>query len=74
MNFVRTPLLQTIRDVRLRPIKDETGTIGFNVHIGGYFSIKRVTTTVPMNVWIAPDSVSESNATYISVLKHLDHL
>lgn len=35
------------------PVKHEvTGEVGFNVVLGGYFSIKRAAAAVPMGVWI----------------------
>lgn len=45
-----------INDVGLVPVPhDVTGEIGFNVVIGGLFSIKRNEEAIPMNVWLKPD-------------------
>lgn len=42
-----------INDVGLVPMKhSDTGEIGFNVVIGGFFSIKRNAEAIPMDVWI----------------------
>lgn len=42
-----------INDIGLIPMKhQETGEIGFNVVIGGFFSIKRCAESIPMDVWL----------------------
>lgn len=42
-----------INDIGLQPVKHAaTGEMGFNVVLGGYFSIKRAAESVPMGVWI----------------------
>lgn len=42
-----------INDIGLVPMKhDETGEMGFNVVIGGLFSIKRNEEAIPMDVWL----------------------
>jgi len=46
----------TINDIGLVPCPNkETGKIGFNVIVGGYFSIKRAAESVPMGIWIEPE-------------------
>lgn len=48
-----------INDIGLVPVKHEvTGEVGFNVVLGGYFSIKRAAEAVPMEVWVKPSEVS----------------
>ncbi|KAI0566113.1 Nitrite and sulphite reductase 4Fe-4S [Gracilaria domingensis] len=47
-----------INDIGLVPIPhDQTGEIGFNVVIGGFFSIKRNAEAIPMDVWVPQDDV-----------------
>eukprot|EP01036_Dinobryon_divergens_P027781 gene27781-36608_t len=42
-----------INDIGLIPVPHKvTGKIGFNVMLGGYFSIKRAAASIPMAVWI----------------------
>lgn len=44
-----------INDIGLVPVPhDVTGEIGFNVVIGGFFSIKRNAEAIPMDVWLPP--------------------
>lgn len=42
-----------INDIAFVPAY-KNGVIGFNVHVGGFFSATRVAAAVPMNVWVAP--------------------
>ena len=45
-----------INDVGLQPCPhDRTGEMGFNVVLGGYMSIKRVTESISSNMWIKAD-------------------
>lgn len=45
-----------INDIGLVPVPhDKTGEIGFNVAIGGFFSIKRNAEAIPMDVWLPPE-------------------
>lgn len=47
-----------INDIGLVPMAHKvTGEIGFNVVIGGFFSIKRAAEAIPMDVWIRQDEV-----------------
>lgn len=47
-----------INDIGLVPMPHaETGVIGFNVVIGGFFSIKRIAEAIPMDVWLPYDDV-----------------
>eukprot|EP00177_Eucheuma_denticulatum_P005430 GFKZ01009872.1.p1 GENE.GFKZ01009872.1~~GFKZ01009872.1.p1 ORF type:complete len:575 (-),score=87.87 GFKZ01009872.1:1207-2931(-) len=47
-----------INDIGLIPMKHpETGEIGFNVVIGGFFSIKRCAESIPMDVWLPEKDV-----------------
>ena len=42
-----------INDIGLVPVKHAVSDkMGFNVMLGGYFSIKRAAGSIPMNVWI----------------------
>jgi len=42
-----------INDIGLVPVKHSvSGKMGFNVMLGGYFSIKRAAGSIPMNAWI----------------------
>lgn len=42
--------LQAVRD-------PASGEVGFNVEVGGYFSIKRNTMSIPMDTFLAQDQV-----------------
>ncbi|KAK9807588.1 hypothetical protein WJX72_003483 [[Myrmecia] bisecta] len=47
-----------INDVGLKAVKDpETGEVGFNVELGGYFSIKRNAMSIPGDTFITYDQV-----------------
>ena len=47
-----------INDIGFQPCAHEkTGEIGFNVVLGGYFSIKRIAEAIPMGVWVTPAQV-----------------
>lgn len=47
-----------INDIGLVPVPhDETGEIGFNVVMGGFFSVKRNAEAVPIDVWLPYDDV-----------------
>lgn len=42
-----------INDIGLQPhVHPETGEIGFNVVVGGFFSIKRAAESIPLDMWI----------------------
>lgn len=48
-----------INDVGLYAAKDpETGKVGFNVELGGYFSIKRNATSIPGDTWLDIEEVA----------------
>lgn len=48
-----------INDVGLYAAKDpETGKVGFNVELGGYFSIKRNATSIPGDTWLDVEEVA----------------
>ncbi|KAJ1461535.1 nitrite reductase-ferredoxin dependent [Pelagophyceae sp. CCMP2097] len=45
-----------INDIGLQPVKHaKTGVVGFNVVLGGYFSIKRSVDAVHMDLWMPAD-------------------
>ncbi|CAM9273489.1 unnamed protein product [Choristocarpus tenellus] len=45
-----------INDLGLQPVAHpESGEMGFNVVVGGFFSIKRVAESIPMDLWIKPE-------------------
>lgn len=47
-----------INDIGLVPVPhDVTGEVGFNVVIGGFFSIKRNAEAIPMDVWLPSSKV-----------------
>jgi ferredoxin-nitrite reductase len=47
-----------INDVGLKSVVDpETGEVGFNVEVGGYFSIKRNTMSMPMDTYLTQEQV-----------------
>lgn len=37
--------------------EDSSGTFGFNVLVGGFFSAKRIAAAIPLNVWVPPEDV-----------------
>lgn len=41
-----------INDIGLDPVKNSEGVVGFNVCLGGYFSVKRAASAVDMDLWI----------------------
>jgi len=48
-----------LNDIGLQPcVHQKTGQMGFNVYLGGYMSIKRVTEAVSANMWISADQNS----------------
>jgi len=50
----------TINDIGLCPCPNkETGEMGFNVIVGGYFSIKRVMESIPMDLWVKPEDATD---------------
>lgn len=64
-----------INDIGLVPIAnpDRDGEIGFNVVIGGFFSIKRNEEAIPMDVWLPVDEVVEfCNAALLYFRDHGD--
>lgn len=47
-----------INDIGLVPVPhDETGEIGFNVIMGGFFSVKRNAEAIPIDVWLPTENV-----------------
>jgi len=49
----------SINDIGLRPCPNkESGEMGFNVIVGGYFSIKRVMESIPMDIWIKAEDAA----------------
>lgn len=47
-----------INDVGLKSVADPvSGEVGFNVEVGGYFSIKRNTMSIPMDTYLSQDQV-----------------
>eukprot|EP00172_Hildenbrandia_rubra_P001982 Plantae.Rhodophyta-Hildenbrandia_rubra.ctg2627.p1 GENE.Plantae.Rhodophyta-Hildenbrandia_rubra.ctg2627~~Plantae.Rhodophyta-Hildenbrandia_rubra.ctg2627.p1 ORF type:complete len:381 (-),score=87.61 Plantae.Rhodophyta-Hildenbrandia_rubra.ctg2627:695-1837(-) len=48
-----------INDIGLEPMANpaKDGEIGFNVHVGGFFSIKRNEEAIPMDVWLPQKDV-----------------
>eukprot|EP00471_Norrisiella_sphaerica_P001743 CAMPEP_0184487870 /NCGR_PEP_ID=MMETSP0113_2-20130426/10383_1 /TAXON_ID=91329 /ORGANISM="Norrisiella sphaerica, Strain BC52" /LENGTH=640 /DNA_ID=CAMNT_0026870293 /DNA_START=359 /DNA_END=2281 /DNA_ORIENTATION=- len=62
----------SINDIGLRPCPNkETGEMGFNVIVGGYFSIKRVMESIPMNMWVKPEDAADFCETMLMVFR--DH-
>ncbi|CAM9499014.1 unnamed protein product [Chrysoparadoxa australica] len=52
-----------INDLGLQPCENADGVMGFNVVVGGLFSIKRVDESVPLDMWVRPeDAVTLSKA------------
>ena len=47
-----------INDVGLKAVFGPDGQVGFNVELGGYFSIKRNTMSIPGDTFIKPDQVT----------------
>lgn len=47
-----------INDVGLKAVVGPNGQVGFNVELGGYFSIKRNTMSIPGDTFITPDQVT----------------
>ena len=47
-----------INDIGLEPAAHADGTVGFNVVVGGYMSIKRVAESVPLDLWVPADPYS----------------
>lgn len=49
-----------INDVGLVPVANSAkgGEVGFNVHVGGFFSIKRNEEAIPMDTWLSVDEVT----------------
>uniref|UniRef100_A0A7S1TF51 Ferredoxin--nitrite reductase, chloroplastic n=1 Tax=Compsopogon caeruleus TaxID=31354 RepID=A0A7S1TF51_9RHOD len=61
-----------INDLGFIPVPHrETGEIGFNVVVGGLFSIKRNEMSVPLNLWIHPSNVVEFCRAVLTVFR--DH-
>jgi ferredoxin-nitrite reductase len=46
-----------INDIAFVPAFHSSGTLGFNVLVGGFFSAKRCEAAVPLNAWVPPDQV-----------------
>jgi len=47
-----------INDIGLVPMVNADGVVGFNVVVGGMFSIKRDAEAVPMDAWLTPAQVT----------------
>jgi len=57
----------SINDIGFRPCAHQkTGEMGFNVVIGGYFSIKRAAEAVPLGAWV---SVSDASVLSRAILR-----
>lgn len=50
-------LLQALSKHAQSVIDPATGAVGFNVEVGGYFSIKRNVMSIPLDVHIPPEDV-----------------
>jgi ferredoxin-nitrite reductase len=62
----------SINDIGLNAIKHEvTGEVGFNVVLGGYFSIKRAAHSIPMNVWIPASQASNLCKAILTLFRDL---
>ena len=48
-----------INDVGLKAVIGQDGQVGFNVELGGYFSIQRNTMSIPGDTFITPDQVTD---------------
>eukprot|EP00467_Chlorarachnion_reptans_P022787 CAMPEP_0114515468 /NCGR_PEP_ID=MMETSP0109-20121206/16755_1 /TAXON_ID=29199 /ORGANISM="Chlorarachnion reptans, Strain CCCM449" /LENGTH=580 /DNA_ID=CAMNT_0001695681 /DNA_START=472 /DNA_END=2214 /DNA_ORIENTATION=- len=60
----------SINDIGLRPCPHkDTGEMGFNVIVGGYFSIKRVMESIPMDVWVKPEDAVAFCETMLTVFR-----
>ena len=46
-----------INDLGFQAVKNVDGEVVFNVEVGGYFSVKRNTVSVPLGVAVKPDQV-----------------
>lgn len=47
-----------INDLGFIPVIDpETNTVGFNVIVGGFISMKRAAMSIPLDLWVRPDQV-----------------
>jgi hypothetical protein len=46
-----------INDLGFQAVKDKSGEVVFNVEVGGYFSIKRNVTSIPLGVSVTQDQV-----------------
>lgn len=62
-----------INDIGFQPCAHEkTGEIGFNVVLGGYFSIKRIAEAIPMGVWVTPAQVVPLSKVILKLFRHDD--
>ena len=60
-----------INDIGFQPCSHEkTGEIGFNVVLGGYFSIKRIAEAIPMDVWVNPAHVVPLSQVILKLFRH----
>jgi sulfite reductase beta subunit-like hemoprotein len=46
-----------INDLGFQAVRDSAGAVVFNVEVGGYFSIKRNVTSIPLGVSVSEDQV-----------------
>lgn len=60
-----------INDVGLKAVVGPNGQVGFNVELGGYFSIKRNTMSIPGDTFITPDQVTSYCKSLMEVFR--DH-
>ena len=60
-----------INDVGLKSVVGPDGQVGFNVELGGYFSIKRNTMSIPGDTFITPDQVTRYCISLMEVFR--DH-
>uniref|UniRef100_A0A6S9KFP9 Ferredoxin--nitrite reductase, chloroplastic n=1 Tax=Heterosigma akashiwo TaxID=2829 RepID=A0A6S9KFP9_HETAK len=55
----------SINDVGFQPIANAEGKMGFNVVVGGYFSIKAAVESIPLNMWVPPEAVVPLSEAFI---------
>ncbi len=61
-----------INDVGLKAVvHPDSGEVGFNVELGGYFSIKRNTMSIPGETYIRPDQINDYVRSLMEVFRDL---
>ena len=61
-----------INDVGLKAVvHPDSGEVGFNVELGGYFSIKRNTMSIPGDTYIRPDQINDYVRSLMEVFRDL---